>query len=149
MRGLLAFVVGLAAGGVAVGLVVTLGGNAGGDAGEAGVGNVVLRYDERALGVLAEAGLGERAVVRVEERGRLAVTLGSYGAGDNQRLVVDPDLANGRLVLTLVEGDDAAAGRLAEVLARAMDAAMSGAPYRVVAIATRDERLTLELAPGE
>ncbi|WP_322795676.1 hypothetical protein [Tepidiforma sp.] len=146
---MLAFLVGLLAGGVSVALLVTLGGNAGGDAGEAGVGNVVLRYDERALGVVAEAALGQRAVVRVEQRGRLAVALGSYGDGDGQRLVVDPDLSDGRLVVRLIEGEAGEAARLEGALVAAMDAAMSGTPYRVVAIATRDERLTLELAPGE
>ncbi|GIW18689.1 hypothetical protein [Tepidiforma sp.] len=164
MRGLFAFALGMLAGAVAVVLWFTVDPDF--DArteAVAGGGNITVTFDERALAAIiarelpAIPGVGERPAVDVEvlQEGLVGVTfgVGAWGVGTRASVYLDPEVADGRLVLRVARATlggltapEAVAALIEPPLQERLDEAAGELPYRLVAIRTTDRRLALDLA---
>ncbi len=129
----------------------------------AGGGNARISFDEEALATLIAAQLpalpgfetARNVSVSVEPEGliHISIAIGAQSLGARSVIVVDPEVADGRLKLVVASaslggltlpGDMA---RLIEAPLQArLDALAGGSHYRLTSITTADHRLTLEIA---
>ncbi|MGK2966096.1 MAG: hypothetical protein ACSLFM_10900 [Tepidiformaceae bacterium] len=129
---------------------------------QSGGGNVRVSFDSDALELMILRELetiddlpGERAVeVTVRDDGLIDVEIvaGTGGIGLKGTVVINPNVVDGRLALTVEEAKlgelpvpDAFVPLLEDTLARTLDSVADGFEYRLLAIITRDNILTLEI----
>ncbi len=128
----------------------------------AGGGNVALSLNEDALAALIARELPElpafgespqvRATIGANGLIRIDITVGGLGVGLRTAVTVNPNIANGKLKLDVVEANLGALALPAEVaqvieapLQERLDSVANGRPYRLTAIRTTEHRLTLEI----
>jgi len=133
------------------------------DPDDGGVGNVRVEFDHDALEVLVLREIGKlegvpadpavNVLVRDDGYVDVELGLGTGGLGVAGTIVVNPEVADGRLALEVVEArfgefsaPDTFVPLLEDALVRSMEGAAEGLEYRLVAIITRDGVLAFEIA---
>ena len=128
----------------------------------AGGGNISVTFTEEALALLIARELPELPAFGAAPQVRTTVganglvkvdgVVGGLGVGLRTGITVNPNIVNGKLQLDVVEanlGDLAVPEELARVLeaplAERLDSLANGQPYRLTAIRTTEQRLTLEI----
>jgi hypothetical protein len=128
----------------------------------AGGGNARLSLDEDALASLITQQLPEvpgfetdtAVQVMIDPAGTINIDLavGKLGVGLQSSVVINPNVVDGRLKLSIVEAKlgplvvpEQFAAAIERALQRRLDALAEGFEYRLTSIATTDHRLTLEI----
>jgi hypothetical protein len=128
----------------------------------AGGGNARISLDEDALASLITQQLPQvpgfdpdtRVQVTIDASGviRVDLAVGKLGVGVQSSIVINPNVVDGRLHLSVVEAKlaplvapDQLAHAIEAPLQKRLDALANGFAYRLTSIATTDRRLTLEI----
>lgn len=128
----------------------------------AGGGNARISLDEDALATLITQQLPEvpgfepdtRVQVTIDPAGvfKIDLAVGKLGVGIQSSIVINPNVVDGRLKLSVVEAKLGAlvvpeefAHSIEVPLQQRLDALANGLDYRLTSIATTDRRLTLEI----
>lgn len=157
MRSLVILVLGAIAGVVAVIMIQTIDPDGSSPPpATSGGGNARMSFDEDALVALLAADLGEQVPlgsidVTIEPRGVILVSIRGITppesiAGD---ITLDPDLQDGKLVLTIADVQGAIPPKLVENLQQGLrvrlETLAGSEDYRVTAITTATRRLEIEI----